>query len=197
MLERIHIEEPKLLYRDAEMKLSMDGSCCTLRHPDGKIEFWSTDLCSPPYYRHFLGTADDPFAEVLPDFEWDYNGHKEPWPSGVWVQSFYQCDDGMLIGFTHREDLNKEDIDYPQNYHIGFSVSHDGGKHWKYLGDVLGTCQNYISKRRTGGKYPNVAGVPFLAGKDGYFYFYFNEYRQLPPPIRTIANTTSSIHTST
>lgn len=174
--ERIHVSAPELVYKDEELSYTVDGSCCTLRRPDGKIDFFTTDLGELPYYRHFRGTAEDPFAEELPPFTWDYNNFKSTWPCGLWVQSFYRCDDGMLVGFTHREDLNKTDLDYPQNYHLGFSVSHDGGEHWKYLGDVCGTICNYISKNRTGGKYPNMGGVPFFAGKDGYFYFYFNEY---------------------
>ncbi len=174
--KKITVSAPELVYKDSELSYTVDGSCCTLRRDDGKIDFWTTDLGEMPYYRRFRGTAEDPFAEEIRPFEWDYNNYKSVWPCGLWVQSFYKCDDGMLIGFTHREDLNRQDPDYPQSYHIGFSVSHDGGNSWKYLGDALGTCQNHISKRRSGGKYPNVGGVPFFAGKDGYFYFYYNEY---------------------
>ena len=176
--KKITISPTELIYNDDRLTYTVDGSCCTLRRPDGKIDFWTTDLGGKPYYRRFRGTAEDPFEQELTPFEWDYNNYKEVWPCGLWVQSFYKCDDGMLIGFTHREDLNREDPDYPQTYHIGFSVSHDGGQNWKYLGDVLGTVCNYLSKKLTDGKYPNVGGVPFFAGKDGYFYFYFNEYNK-------------------
>lgn len=174
--DRIHVSERELVYTDDQLSFTVDGSCCTLRRPDGQIDFWTTDLGNLPYYRHFVGTADDPFAKELEPFEWDYNNFKQVWPCGLWVQSFYRCDDGMLIGFTHREDLHKDDRDYPQNYHIGFSVSHDGGQHWKYLGDAVGTVCNYISKNRSGGIWPNICGVPFVPGKDGYFYFFFNEW---------------------
>lgn len=174
--DRIHISGPELVYKDEELGYTVDGSCCTLRGADGTIDFWTTDLGKKPPYFHFRGTAENPFAEKLEPFEWDYNNYKEVIPCGLWVQSFYQCEDGMLVGFTHREDLNRDDPDYPQNYHLGFSVSHDGGQHWKYLGDVLGSICNYISKRRTAGRFPNLGGVPFIAAKDGYFYFYFNEY---------------------
>lgn len=173
---KIHIGKPELIYDDEQLNFTVDGSSCTLRHTDGKIEFWTTDLGKLPYYRHFLGTAENPFETELAPFEWDYNNYRETWPSGLWVQSFYKCEDGMLVGFTHREDLNRDDPDYPQSYHIGFGVSYDGGKNWKYLGDALGSNRNYISKRRADGKYPNVGGVPFFVGKDGYFYFYYNEY---------------------
>lgn len=174
--DRIHISAPELVYKDEELNYTVDGSCGTLRGADGKIDFWTTDLGRLPYYRHFRGTAEDPFAEELQPFEWDYNNYKQTWPCGLWVQSFYRCEDGLLIGFTHREDISREDPDYPQNYHLGFSVSRDGGQHWKYLGDVCGTICNYISKNRCGGRWPNMGGVPFFAAKDGYFYFYFNEF---------------------
>ena len=175
---KITVSEPELVYDSDQMKFAVDGSCCTLRRADGRIDFLTT-ACGDGKANclHFVGTAENPFDEELEDFEWDYNNYRTAFPSGLWVQSFYKCEDGMLIGFTHREDLSK-DLDYPQSYHVGFSVSYDNGQHWKYLGDVLGTCCNYISKNRCGGKFPNVGGVPFFAGKDGYFYFYFNEHNQ-------------------
>lgn len=175
-MRNIKISAPELIYTDSELSYTVDGSCCTLRRSDGKVDSWTTDLGEKPYYRHFRGTVDNPFEEELAPFTWDYNGYRETWPSGIWVQGFYECEDGMLLGFSHREDLNRDDPDYPQSYHIGFSVSRDGGESWKYLGDALGSVCNYISKRLCGGKYPNVGGVPFIPGKDGYFYFFFNEY---------------------
>jgi hypothetical protein len=168
--ERIHISEPELIYTDEQMRYTSDGSCGTVRQPDGKIDFWTTDLGALPYYRHFRGTTEDPFAEELPPFEWDYNGYKDTWPCGLWVQGLYQCDEQLLLGFVHREDIHKTDPEYKNNYHIGFGVSHDAGKHWKYPGDVCGNVANYRAK------HANMGGVPFFAAKDGYFYFYFNDF---------------------
>ncbi len=178
---KIHVSAPELIYSDDELNFTFHGSCCTLRRPDGKIDFWTTTGTSRLVYKHFRGTLDEPFREELPEFEWDHNNYRCDFPCGLWVQSFYRCDDGMLIGFVHREEYLRDEFsknlpDYPQSYHLGFAVSFDDGQHWKYLGDALGTVCNHISLRRSGGKYPNVGGVPFFAGKDGYFYFYFNEY---------------------
>lgn len=168
--DRIHISPAELIFTDEQQTFTQDGSCCTLRRPDGKIEFWTTDLGALPYYHHFLGTTENPFAEELEPFTWDYNGYKDTWPCGVWVQNMYNCGDGLFFGFVHREDIHKTDPGYKNNYHIGFGVSHDGGHHWKYLGDV---CSNVCNYQR---KYANMGGVPFFAGKDGYFYFYFNDF---------------------
>ena len=179
---RVHISKPELVYNDEELGFTLDGSCCTMRRDDGTIDFWTGgDVKNNITCMRFHGTAEDPFAEKLPPAKFDYNNYRSDFPCGIWVQSFYKCDDGMLIGFTHREDYTRgtpEALDYPQNYHIGFSVSHDGGQSWKYLGDACGTICNYISKKRSGGKFPNIGGVPFFAGKDGYFYFYYNEYNE-------------------
>jgi len=175
---KINVSAPELLYDVGELPfVYVDGSCCTQRRPDGKIDFLTTYIINGEYqFLHFAGTPEKPFETELEPFKMDFNNYKEGQPSGIWVQSYYRCDDGMLIGFSHREDLSSDDIDYPINYHLGFSVSFDNGNSWKYIGDVLGSCCNYISKRRSGGKWPNLGGVPFFAGKDGYFYFYFNEY---------------------
>ena len=170
MKDRIHFSAPEVVYPDEKMPFTMDGSCCKLRQADGSYHFWTTDLGVKPYYHRFHGTAEDPFAQEIEGFEWDYNGYKDEWPCGLWVQSMYRCDDGMLIGFVHREDLRHNDPDYLNNYHIGFGVSHDGGSHWKYLGDVCGSVCNDRPV------FPNMAGVPYVAGKDGYFYFFFNDF---------------------
>lgn len=170
MKNRIHVSKPELVCPDEKMPFTMDGSFCKLRQMDGSIHYWTTDLGEKPYYHRFRGTTDDPFLQEIETFDWDFNGYKDTWPCGLWVQSMYRCDDGMLIGFVHREDLNHADPEYPNNYHIGFGVSHDGGTHWKYLGDVCGNvCNDCV-------RYPNMAGVPYFPGKDGYFYFFFNDY---------------------
>lgn len=178
--DRIHISVPETVYRDEELKFTIDGSCCTLRRSDGTVDY-QTGGSKGDYIvcRRYRGTAEDPFAEELPNAQLDFGNYRSDPPCGIWVQSFYKCDDGMLVGFTHREDFTRgqpDSEDYPQNYHIGFSVSFDEGQSWKYLGDVCGTVCNYISKKRSGGKFPNIGGVPFFPGKDGYFYFYYNEY---------------------
>ena len=170
MKNRIHFSRPELVYPDEKVPFNMDGSLCKLRQADGSYLFWTTDLGDTPYYHRFHGTAEDPFQEEVENFDWDYNGYKDTWPCGLWVQSFYQCEDGMLIGFVHREDLSHDDPEYLNNYHIGFGVSHDGGSHWKYLGDVCGNVCNDCHR------FPNMAGVPYIAGKDGYFYLFFNDF---------------------
>lgn len=175
---KIIVSKPELLYDVGELPfVYVDGSCCTKRREDGKIEFFTTYHLNHKHQQlHFVGTPEKPFETELEQFKIDFNGYRQVLPSGIWIQSHYECEDGTFIGFCHREDLPEDDIDYPQNYHLGFAVSYDKGNNWKYVGDVLGSCCNYISKRRSGGKWPNLGGVPFFPGKDGYFYFYFNEY---------------------
>ncbi len=168
--DRIEVGPLEVVYTDDQLSFTVDASCCKLRNEDGSVDFWTTDLGELPYHRHFRGTEEDPFATELEPFEWDYNGYPDEWPRGVWVQSFYRCDDGMLIGFIHREDLIHDSNTYPHSYFIGFGVSHDGGKHWKYLGDVCGNVCNFT------GFYANMKGVPYFAAKDGYFYLIFNDF---------------------
>ena len=69
--DKIHVSETEIVYTDDQLTYTVDGSCCTLRRPDGKFDFLTTDLGGQPYYRHFRGPADDPFAEELEPFEWD------------------------------------------------------------------------------------------------------------------------------
>lgn len=73
---KIHVSKTEAVYTDDQLSYTVDGSCCTIRRPDGKIDFLTTDLGSLPYYHHFRGPDDDPFAEELEPFEWDYNHFK-------------------------------------------------------------------------------------------------------------------------
>ena len=66
--KKIKISETELVYKDNELSYTVDGSCGTLRRPDGKIDFWTTDLGGKPYYRRFVGTAENPFEKELVRF---------------------------------------------------------------------------------------------------------------------------------
>lgn len=170
--ERIKIGEvvKKIEDKDMPAKFTMDGSLSPIKNPDGSITYFATDLGALPYYRMYKGTETSPFDSFEGEFFWDYNCYPEGYPNGLWALTMYRCDDGMLIGFVHRENFSREDKNSCINYHIGLGVSQDGGKHWFYAGDICGNSCNYIPMQHA-----NMGGSPTLV-KDGYFYVYYNEY---------------------
>ena len=174
LLARVHVSEPELIYTDKELKFTLDGSFCTLRQDDGSVLYWETANGSnyPPFLL-YKGTEDDPLQEWLGLFEWDFGEVRHNRASTLWVQNFYQYEDGTLIGFVHREDLARNNDEGMNNFWIGLGISEDGGYHWKYLGDVLGTVMNWKMTDADG--QPNMGGVPYIV-HDGYFYIYYNEY---------------------
>lgn len=168
ILRRIHISEPELVKTDAQLgAYTLDGSFVPLRNPDGTFRFINTTFSEKPYYHKFIGTPEDIFqrSEL---YEMDYNGYCCTEPSGVWIMSAYQYDDGMLVGFCHRELINRTDPAFGNNFFIGLAVSHDGGNRWKYIGDIVSNVLN------GGSLMANMGGVPLLV-KDGYFHVYFND----------------------
>ena len=72
----------------------------------------------------------------------DYNGYTDFRGSGVWIMSAYKFPDGLLAGFCHRELLHPSDPGFGNSFFIGMAVSRDGGRRWKYLGDIAGTAVN-------------------------------------------------------
>lgn len=168
--ERVKLGEAKLVRTDDRMPITMDGSASSIIQGDGSVLYYFTDLGEKPYCRAFRGTVSDPFVKQEFTFEWDFNEYPDVWPCGIWAQTIYKCDDGMLIGFCHREDFSYEDKTCFINYHIGLGVSNDGGRKWFYAGDICGTGSNYIPKC-----FANMGGCPTVI-KDGYFYVHFNEY---------------------
>ena len=168
---RITVGAPALVYPDSEMPYTIDGSFSTLRQPDGSILYWETANGDRPYFYLHRGTAEDPLASLEATFAWDYNGYRVEWPSGVWVQNLYQCEDGTLIGFIHREDLERNNDAGANDYFTGLAISTDGGRNWTYGGDILSTVQNGDVSHN------NMGGVPYLVVGD-YFYIYFNEFSQ-------------------
>ncbi len=155
---------------DEQMPITMDGSASPIMGEDGKLRYFFTDLGEKPYHRVFIGSETDPFIEHDFNYEWDVNGYPMEWPSGLWAQTIYKCDDGMLIGIVHRENFSRIDKTSCVNYHIGLGVSHDGGHKWFYAGDLCGNECNYVPLRHA-----NMGGCPTIV-KDGYFYTYFNEF---------------------
>lgn len=168
--ERIKLGETKLIRTDKDIPITMDGSLSSIKQENGVVRYFATDLGEKPNFRIFEGTASDPFVKQTSTFEWDFNEYPSEYPCGLWAQSIYKCDDGMLIGFTHREDFSRIDTTSMINYHIGLGVSHNGGKNWFYAGDICGTPLNYIPK-----VHANMAGCPTIV-KDGYFQVFFNEF---------------------
>lgn len=168
--ERLKLGEPKLIKPDNELPFTVDGSASPIVQKDGSVLYFFTDLGGKPFYRVYSGDACNPFVNFEFEFKWDFNEYPDVWPCGIWAQSIYQCDDGTLIGFCHREDLNREDKNYFINYHIGLGISEDGGHNWFYAGDICGTGSNYIPLYHA-----NMGGCPTIV-KDGYFYTYYNEF---------------------
>ncbi len=170
--DRIKVGEAELIFSDEQMPLTMDETFVPIKNPDGTWKFLTTDLGKKPYYHKFIGTPENPF-EKHEYFGIDFNGHCEEWPSGLWVWSTYKCEDGMLIGFTHRELFSRTDPFFRNYWLIGISVSYDNGDSWKYLGDILSNVAN-----GSHGEKGNMGGCSMLA-KDGYFTVYFNEFRKV------------------
>lgn len=166
---RIHIGDAEFLIADADMPLTMDATFVPLKNPDGSFRFLTTDLGEKPYYHKFYGTPENPFG-THGCFHIDYNGHCDLWPSGLWVMSAYKCEDGMLIGFCHRELLSRTDPFFCNYFLTGLAVSYDNGDNWKYLGDVLSNPFNGSHK-----EVGNMGGCPLYV-HDGYFHIYFNDH---------------------
>lgn len=172
--ERILISEPELICADRDMTFSFDSVIATLRQEDGSILYWLTNNGQTPRYPMYRGTEDNILQERTGLFEWDYNGIRTDDPSStVWLMNIYKHTDGTLIGFVHREDLYDNNDEEKANFYIGLAISTDGGNHWKYGGDIIGSYMNHKLGRDE--PQPNMGGVPYLVVGD-YFYLYYNEY---------------------
>lgn len=169
ILKRIQLSEPELVRTDEEFgAFTLDAGFVPLRNSDGTYSFINTSFSEKPNFHRFVGTPEDIFQGDLL-YSMDYNGYTSTEPSGIWIMSAYKYDDGLLAGFCHRELIHHTDPAFGNNFFIGLAVSRDGGKSWKYLGDIASNAIN-------GGKYKaNMGGVPLLV-KDGYFYIYFNDF---------------------
>ncbi|MBE6975568.1 MAG: hypothetical protein E7436_08785 [Ruminococcaceae bacterium] len=168
ILDRIHISEPELYKTDAELgDFTLDAQFVPLRNPDGTFTFLITGYSEKPYFRRFIGTPEDILLKPE-EYEMDYNGYCDREPSGIWIMSAYKYDDGMLVGFCHRELIHHTDPAFGNSFLIGLAVSHNGGKRWRYIGDIVSNVLNGGSIKA------NMGGVPLLV-RDGYFYIYFND----------------------
>ncbi|MEI6492618.1 MAG: hypothetical protein WCO94_08725 [Verrucomicrobiota bacterium] len=173
VMSRLVIGSPRVIYADAQMPYTMDGSWASLREADGSITIFETAMAKKPYYFRHSGTPDNPLKKELAPFAWDYNGYNHTWPSGAWIQNIYKGADGTLVGLVHREDLFPANgrQDRGNNFFVGLARSTDGGLNWKYLGDVIATRANGA----TNAGRANLGGVPYLI-VEGWLYLYFNEH---------------------
>jgi hypothetical protein len=152
----------------------MDASWATLKNEDGTVTFFETAMGKKPYYFRHKGTPDNPLKTQIEPFTWDYNGYNKIHPSGCWLDNIYKVSKDTLIGFIHREDLfvnggnGTDSLDF---FYLGIARSFDGGNHWKYLGDVVGTIGNLAISQV---KRPNIAGLPILIVGD-YIHLYYDE----------------------
>lgn len=166
---RIHIGKAELLKSDGELDFTFDAPMSPIKEDDGRYSFITVDLGADKYFHRFVGTADSPL-DIHEYFEFDYNGHAEFWPCGIWIMSVYKYEDGTLVGFCHREIIHKTDPHFPMTYYMGLAVSHDNGKSWKYVGDFASNAANYHVDFHA-----NMGGCPLLV-RDGYFYVFFNDF---------------------
>lgn len=180
ILNRIHISQPELVKSDAELgAFTLDATFVPLRNADGTFCFLNTSFSEKPNFHRFVGTPENIFQKDL-FYEMDFNGYCCAEPSGVWIMSAYKYDDGMLVGFCHRELINRTDPAFGNCFFIGLAVSSDGGKSWKYIGDIASNVLN------GGSLMANMGGAPLLV-KDGYFYVYFNDFDHAMLPRITAA----------
>lgn len=169
LLQRIHIAPAELVKSDEQLgEFTLDATFVPLRNPDGSYTFLNTSFSEKPNFHRFIGTPEDIFQKSEL-YDMDYNGYYCAEGSGVWIMSAYQYPDGMLAGFCHRELLHNTDPAFGNCFFIGLAVSYDGGKSWKYLGDIASNALN------GGAIKANMGGVPLLV-KDGCFHIYFNDY---------------------
>lgn len=180
VLKRIYISEPELVKSDADLgSFTLDATFVPLKNGDGTYCFLNTSFSERPNFHRFVGTPEDILQKDLL-YEMDYNGYCCAEASGIWIMSAYKYDDGMLVGFCHRELLHHTDPAFGNSFFIGLAISRDGGSSWKYIGDIASNVLN------GGAVKANMGGVPLLV-KDGFFYVYFNDYDQVGLPRVTAA----------
>ncbi len=168
VMNRIVIGEKELYKSDEQLgQYTLDGSFVPLVNDDSSITFLNTSYSEQPYFHRFIGSADDPVRNDV-QYEMDYNGCLDCWPAGIWIMSAYRFPDGLLAGFCHRELVSRTDPGFGNCFFVGLAVSKDGGKKWKYIGDILSNVLN------GGHLMANMGGVPLLV-REGYFYVYFND----------------------
>ena len=143
----------QLLYSDAQLPFTMDGSFATLKRDSTTMYFWHTDFGSGTPNSKWFGPLNNPLQTNV----W-FKTQDEMWsnpPAGqLWLVNIYQISGNTLLGFVHRE--------FPHAVGLGYSTN--GGDNWIYLGDIiLPQDPNRI-----------VGGVPYLV-VGPYFYAYYNE----------------------
>ena len=153
----ITIGPAELLYSDAQMPLTMDGSFATLRRDATTVYVWHTFGTETAKY---FGPLNAPLQMQVwlkgQSQLWNMNG----FDGTPWLYNVYEVSPGgPLLGFIHREN----GLGPP--FEIGMGYSTDGGDNWTYLGDILKPqCDQQ-----------NPGGVPYLV-VGSYFYVYFNEW---------------------
>jgi hypothetical protein len=103
--------------------------------------------------------------------------------AALYLKNVYEIADNELLGFVHLEyfrGCRNGGVWYPAVYRIGLAHSFDGGRSWRFLGDIVGVHNDDFRGGCTWAGSPipgvncNVGGVPYLV-VDGWFYVYFNE----------------------
>jgi len=96
---------------------------------------------------------------------------------GKWIQSVWRAPDGPLFGWYHAEELAPGDrrLFLP---HIGAIVSHDDGRSWRFLGDLLrrplAEADCSFANGFLAGGYGDFCVVPDRAGQ--WFYLHYSCY---------------------
>jgi hypothetical protein len=149
------IGSAELLYTDAQLPFTMDGSFATVKRDASTMYFFHTEYDVTYKY---VGPLSNPLQTKVWSKSygtlWNMNGF-----SGVpWLYNIYKIDSTHWIGFIHKE------IDSTY-FSIGIGYTSNSGDHWVYCGDII------QPQLITG----NIGGVPYVVVGD-HFYVYFNEW---------------------
>src|SRR5215467_27321 len=148
----------QLLYSDAQMPFTMDGSFATLKRDATTQFYWHT--YGPTTYKYF-GPITNPLQTLAPGWPkdisqmWNANG----FAGNLWLVNLYKISGTTLLGFVHREGAG---VGAP--FAVGLGYSTNNGETWRYLGDILSPIDTNT----------NMTGVPYLI-VGPYMYVYYNE----------------------
>jgi len=147
----------QLLYDDAQMPFTMDGTLATLKRDATTQFFWHTYGVTTTKW---IGTPTSPFQTFVGTVSWNAV------PSGTvpWLMSIYSISATELLGFVHKEAVQPDGTPIGPPFAISLAYSTDKGNTWRYLGEIV-RPQNTNN---------NSGGAPYLV-VGPYFYVYFND----------------------
>lgn len=167
------VGSPELLYADAQMPFTMDGSFATLRRDATTSFFWHADFSQDAAYSRWYGPLNNPLRTLVPGWP---KTQAQMWnmqnlPGRPWLYNIYRVTANVLLGFLHMEATGG--IGPP--YAIGLGYSTDNGETWLYLGPIVKTQAQPSDWPFTATNIGNIGGAPYLV-VGSYFYVYYNEW---------------------